>query len=231
MGKPTYGEFSFPSDFGFAGSAGKQSVRGYSRGGKKKTMAKVGKVMQEFAEGELHSGSKKGPKVTNPKQALAIGYSEAKATKKQAGGRIADESMQGRLPANADMAARRQMGPGMPRSAPGMRAEIPPMRQISPLRGAGMGERDRMALMQPRPKAPQRDVSPERARAEVMNKMRKRGGETIAAQDGGKIKHSDEPMDKKVVAKAIKKHASMPAAKAHKGLGVPVHKSKPKVGK
>jgi hypothetical protein len=36
-------------------------------------------------------------------------------------------------------------------------------------------------------------------------------------------------MDKKIVEKAVKKHASMPAAKAHKGLGVPVHKSKPKV--
>ena len=34
--------------------------------------------MKEFSEGELHSGSKKGPVVTNPKQAVAIGYSEAK---------------------------------------------------------------------------------------------------------------------------------------------------------
>lgn len=39
---------------------------------------KVNKVMHEFEEGKLHSGSKKGPKVTNPKQAIAIGLSEAR---------------------------------------------------------------------------------------------------------------------------------------------------------
>lgn len=45
---------------------------------KKKGKAKVKKVMEEFKAGELHSGSKKGPKVTNPKQAVAIGLSEAR---------------------------------------------------------------------------------------------------------------------------------------------------------
>lgn len=51
-----------------------------AKGGK--VQAKMGKVMKEFGKGELHSG-KKGPVVTNPKQAVAIGYSEArKATKK-----------------------------------------------------------------------------------------------------------------------------------------------------
>lgn len=39
---------------------------------------KIAKVMEEFAEGSLHSGSKKGPKVKNKKQALAIGLSEAR---------------------------------------------------------------------------------------------------------------------------------------------------------
>lgn len=39
---------------------------------------KVGKVMDEFKAGTLTSGSKTGPKVTNPKQALAIGLSEAR---------------------------------------------------------------------------------------------------------------------------------------------------------
>lgn len=37
---------------------------------------KVEKVMREFKEGELHSGSKSGPKVTNRKQAVAIALSE-----------------------------------------------------------------------------------------------------------------------------------------------------------
>lgn len=33
-------------------------------------------VMHKFKHGELHSGSKKGPKVTNRKQAIAIMLSE-----------------------------------------------------------------------------------------------------------------------------------------------------------
>lgn len=47
---------------------------------------KVAKVMREYKKGELHSGSKKGPKVTNPKQAMAIALSEARRTKKAEGG-------------------------------------------------------------------------------------------------------------------------------------------------
>ncbi len=33
-------------------------------------------VMPKFGKGQLHSGSKHGPKVTNPKQAVAIMLSE-----------------------------------------------------------------------------------------------------------------------------------------------------------
>lgn len=43
-----------------------------------KGKAKIKKVMEEYKEGELHSGSKKGPKVQNQKQALAIALSEAR---------------------------------------------------------------------------------------------------------------------------------------------------------
>lgn len=39
---------------------------------------KVEKVMHEWKEGELHSGSKKGPKVSSQKQAVAIALSEAR---------------------------------------------------------------------------------------------------------------------------------------------------------
>lgn len=39
---------------------------------------KVEKVMREYKHGELHSGSKKGPVVHNPKQAIAIALSEAR---------------------------------------------------------------------------------------------------------------------------------------------------------
>jgi hypothetical protein len=44
---------------------------------------KIEKVMHEYKEGKLHSGSKKGPEVKNPKQAIAIALSEAKKGKKK----------------------------------------------------------------------------------------------------------------------------------------------------
>lgn len=43
-----------------------------------KSNSKVKVVMDEWKEGKLHSGSKKGPKVTNQKQAVAIALSEAR---------------------------------------------------------------------------------------------------------------------------------------------------------
>jgi hypothetical protein len=93
-------DFEFSSDKGFSGSTGVQLVKGYARkpgmamggmalcgmakggmakGGPVKGRAKIGKVMGEFDAGKLHSGSKKGPEVTNPKQAMAIALSEARA--------------------------------------------------------------------------------------------------------------------------------------------------------
>lgn len=45
---------------------------------KSAAQSKVHKVMGEFKRGKLHSGSKKGPEVTERKQALAIGMSEAR---------------------------------------------------------------------------------------------------------------------------------------------------------
>ena len=45
---------------------------------KKKKDGKIEKVMHEYKEGELHSGSKKGPKVSSRKQAIAIALSEAR---------------------------------------------------------------------------------------------------------------------------------------------------------
>lgn len=39
---------------------------------------KMGKVMHEFKERTLHSGSQRGPKVRSRKQAIAIGLSEAR---------------------------------------------------------------------------------------------------------------------------------------------------------
>lgn len=48
-----------------------------------KKQAKVAVVMEEFKEGKLHSGSKKGPVVTKPKQALAIALTKAGISKKK----------------------------------------------------------------------------------------------------------------------------------------------------
>ena len=44
--------------------------------------AKMGKVMNEWKSGTLHSGSKKGPKVKSQKQAIAIALSESRQAKK-----------------------------------------------------------------------------------------------------------------------------------------------------
>jgi hypothetical protein len=49
-----------------------------------KAQKKVSKVMREYSKGELHSGSKKGPVVKSPKQAIAIAMSEAGMKKKPA---------------------------------------------------------------------------------------------------------------------------------------------------
>jgi hypothetical protein len=46
-----------------------------------KAQKKIAKVMREFTGGKLHSGSKKGPKVSNRKQAIAIAMSEAGMSK------------------------------------------------------------------------------------------------------------------------------------------------------
>lgn len=45
--------------------------------------AGVKQEMEKFKEGDLHSGSKRGPKVTNRKQAIAIALSEAGLSRKK----------------------------------------------------------------------------------------------------------------------------------------------------
>jgi hypothetical protein len=77
---------------GSQGAAGE--AVGRKKGGMTKGQKKVGKVMSEFKAGKLKSSS--GKKVTNPKQAIAIGLSEAgmSKNKKMGGGMMSDESFQ-----------------------------------------------------------------------------------------------------------------------------------------
>lgn len=49
----------------------------------KKGKSKIEKVMHEYKEGELHSGSKKGPAVKSRKQAIAIALSESRKAGKK----------------------------------------------------------------------------------------------------------------------------------------------------
>jgi len=79
----------------------------YFKGGsahEAKGAAKVAKVMGEFKSGKLHSGSKHGPEVTNPKQATAIAMSEARKAgakmpmRKAEGGSVeADDALMSRM--------------------------------------------------------------------------------------------------------------------------------------
>jgi len=75
-----------PVGMKMGGYAGGGCAGKYAKGGMavpKAGMPKVAKVMGEFKAGELHSGSKSGPVVKNPKQAIAIAMSEARAAKKK----------------------------------------------------------------------------------------------------------------------------------------------------
>lgn len=48
-----------------------------------KSKKKIKKVMHEFKEGKLHEGAPNGPRVKNPRQAIAIAMSEAKKVSKK----------------------------------------------------------------------------------------------------------------------------------------------------
>jgi hypothetical protein len=89
-------------------------VPGVALGMKKGGMAKVEKVMGEYGKGELHSGSKTGPVVKNPKQAVAIALSEARKAgakmpvKKQFGGSMSAQGaahMSDKAPTRAEFDA------------------------------------------------------------------------------------------------------------------------------
>lgn len=72
-----------------------------------KAQKKVEKVMHEYKHGDLHSGSKQGPKVKNPKQAIAIALSEAR----QSGAKVAPKKKAGAKKAGAKKTAGKKGAP------------------------------------------------------------------------------------------------------------------------
>ena len=130
---------------------------GFAKGG----MNKVSKVMSEYKEGKLHSGSKKGPVVKNRKQAVAIALSEArkagaKIPKKAEGGIFSTEYMaskgpktrgtarKGRLQARMERRSRESMERAE-KYAPGLSLDMPdkksgggmPVHRRKPMYGGG----------------------------------------------------------------------------------------------
>ena len=86
---PPYSEHTFPwpKDIGPSGpkrnTVGFPEVKAYPVQKLADDNGKMHKVMHEFKEGKLHSGSKKGPKVRSRKQAIAIAMSESGMSKKR----------------------------------------------------------------------------------------------------------------------------------------------------
>lgn len=179
-----------------AAKKGASPVPGVALGMKKGGMAKVEKVMGEYGKGELHSGSKTGPVVKNPKQAVAIALSEARKAgaklpvKKQAGGLMGMGAMTDaeRRMAERMMAERERLR--------GMGAMTDAERKM----GRAMPEAERAAGLSPKAKA-SLAKAPTRAEFDAMITARKavpkvtpeqhrmmRGETMIGRKKGGMVK-------------------------------------------
>jgi hypothetical protein len=180
-------------------------VAKYAKGGSVKGEAKIAKVMGEFASGKLHSGSKKGPEVKNPKQAVAIAMSEArkagakKPMKKGFGGGVFNEKGKRATMAEMEAEDRRMAGRAVegvstrPTDASGRRATDADL-------GASLTNAERVALQRKalgssatkaeikalRDKTAKGMSDLERARMMTRPLPRKEGGGVPA--------HSDRPM-------------------------------------
>ena len=166
----------------------KGEYEGYAKGGKVKG-EKIAKVMREYKEGKLHSGSKKGPVVKNPKQAMAIALSEARAAKKAKGGEIfSDEYMayESKGPKTRYTAAK---GRRMAKERAMERRALDKARHAEKYApGLSLDMEDESTVPTYQSLKPRKKV------------------EMLKYAKGGKAKHSDVKMDKAMVKKAVHKH-------------------------
>lgn len=118
-------------------------VAKYAKGGSvKKAEQKVGRVMKEFSEGKLHSGSKKGPEVKNPKQAIAIALSEAGKSKKPV--KRAEGTPMGKGPEGDDVLMARMTKEELAQGARGVRMARERLERQSVKRGVPPANRTPM---------------------------------------------------------------------------------------
>lgn len=227
MGNPHYGEFKFGK------SPSKSTSKGYAKGGETKGQAKVSKVIGEFKAGDLHSGSKKGPVVKEPKQAIAIALAEKKAAgykkgddvkKYEGGGTVTPLSMM------KDKARGKEVMPARrPPMTEGQRAGM----KGAPrgMTGSSMTERERQMMqmakeqeMDRKMRQAEKDMptnqrmlddamNPLSMIREMYDRATDRSGESATEnmkrygmKKGGTAKHDDIEKDKPLIKKIVHKH-------------------------
>ena len=173
------------------------SMGGYATGGS----AKFGKVMREFKAGTLHSGSKKGPAVTNPKQAFAIAASEARKApmKKQAGGPVASKTGTRTDPEYGDFVAAGAAKPSamaVKRAVP-VASRTPMASAKKPLSRAMFGDEAAAAMDRAGKAGPQTEADAMRARATLRAAEKREGynmgGKVMRKAEGGDVEFERTP--------------------------------------
>ena len=194
---------------GFKNSTKTQYMKGGSVGERK-----IGRVMEEFTKGKLHSGSKEGPKVKSTKQAVAIALNEARAAgakiprvKKFAGGMMEEGGTyneRGKRATLAEIAAEGRRMEGRKRPVEGI--------STRPTDDSGRRMTDKELGMTPGGVAPKKksvtkgmgamsDLDMERAKKKAMPKVmsdleraRMMARPLARKQGGGVPAHSDRPL-------------------------------------
>jgi hypothetical protein len=112
-----------------------------------KSQKKISKVMREFKAGTLNTGSKSGPIVKNPKQAIAIALNQARGLKK--GGKI-DFTQIVRNKKTGVLSMKKDLGKSKPRRyAEGGEVATPPIGTADLSGGASQQTADSVAAAKP----------------------------------------------------------------------------------